>query len=105
LAPGLRRLNSGGESGRAGTYDCNLSFDLFHDYSLRPPLPICVSTFMPFFTDVIQVLVFGLPSTIIMQSVQRPMAQKMPLDWPVLGVFRKDLTPALIRAAATGSPS
>ena len=41
-------------------------------------MPSCVLTSMPAASGVMQVRTFGLPSTTITQSVQRPMAQKTP---------------------------
>lgn len=40
--------------------------------------PYWVSTTIPSFNGVMQVLTFGFPSTTITQSVQRPIAQKTP---------------------------
>ena len=59
---------------------------------------------MPSRTGVTQVRTFGTPSTIILQSLQRPMPQKIPRGWPVLTVRRITRMPLAIRAAATGSP-
>ena len=48
--------------------------------------PYWVSTFMPSTRGVMHVLTLGTPSTTITQSVQRPIAQKMPRGWCFLAV-------------------
>ena len=70
-----------------------------------PTRPCCVSTRIPALTGVTQVRVFGLPSTIIIQSVHRPIAQKTPRGSLRFSVVRNARIPAARSAAATGSPS
>ena len=53
-------------------------FTYTSDGTEKVPRPCWVSTRIPSLTGVTQVRVFGIPSTIIMQSVHRPIAQKMP---------------------------
>jgi hypothetical protein len=108
LCPGGSRLTGCGKSRRSCAYDRDIClFDLqcsspFFDMG---PRPYWVWTCIPSLTGVTQVLVFGIPSTIIMQSVQRPIAQKIPLFSWFFWVYLNEVMPALIRAAAMGSPS
>ena len=67
--------NAGGEAGRTRSDNQNISF--FHCRSSFSPRPYCVSTLMPVSTGVTQVLVLGTPLTTILQSLQRPIPQKI----------------------------
>ena len=69
---------------------------------MNDPSPSCVRTFIPSRTLVTQVLVFGTPSTIIIQSVHLPIAQKIPRFSFFFAVRRNERIPAFISAAATG---
>ena len=99
----LCRLNGRRQSGRAGAHnDQIISFHTAYSFA---ETPYCVCTFMPARSGVTQVRTLGCPSTIITQSVQRPMAQKMPRGASFFSVWRWTMTPAALSAAAIGSPS
>lgn len=73
-APAGRR-DTGGKARRTRADDQDINFP--HACSSFPPRPYWVSTVMPSSTGVTQVRVLGTPLTIILQSLQRPMPQKM----------------------------
>ena len=77
LAAGLGDLDGSGKARGARADDYRLYFS--HASSAHLPKPFWVSTFMPARTGVTQVRTLGLPSTVMTQSVQRPMPQKTPL--------------------------
>ena len=59
---------------------------------------------MPSRTSVTQVRTPGTPSTVMTQSVHRPIPQNILRGEPFF-VYRKTLTPAAARAAMIGSPA
>ena len=89
----LCRLDGSGHAGGAGTDN-----DQIVALHAAPPsfpsvsskgtsvTPYWVSTLMPSTRGVMHVLTLGTPSTTITQSVQRPIAQKMPRGWCFLAV-------------------